>query len=64
VLSRESLAREVDTSLLAAQVIRILEEIALLRHYPVRIPLDNGPEFNSTWFDAWAHEKGVAMEFI
>lgn len=63
-LSREGLAGEVDTSLPAVRVIGVLEEIALLRGYPRRVVLDNGPEFRSTRLDAWAYEHGVALEFI
>ncbi len=63
-LSRESLASEVDTSLPALRVIRTLEEIAVLRGYPARITVDNGPEFRSVQLDAWAYEHGVVLEFI
>ena len=63
-LSREGRAGEVDTSLPAVRVIRVLEETALLRGYPARITLDNGPEFRSTRLDAWAYEHGVALDFI
>ena len=63
-LSRESLASEVDTSLPAVRVIQALEEIAVLRGYPARITVDNGPEFRSVQLDAWAYEHGVALEFI
>jgi putative transposase len=64
VLTRESLASEVDTSLPAARVIQSLEEIALERGYPTRITLDNGPEFRSQALDAWAYERKVALDFI
>jgi putative transposase len=63
-LSREGLAGEVDTSLPAVRVIQVLEEIAVLRGYPLRITLDNGPEFRSARLDAWAYEHGVSLEFI
>jgi putative transposase len=63
-LSREGLASEVDTSLPARRVIRVLNEIALERGYPERIVLDNGPEFRSQALDAWAYEHGVVLEFI
>ena len=63
-LSREGLASEVDTSLPAVRVIGALEEIALLRGYPTRIRVDNGPEFRSARLDAWAYEHGVTLEFI
>jgi len=64
VLSREALAAEVDTSLPAVRVIRALEEVAVLRGYPTRITLDNGPEFRSMALDAWAYEHGVVLDFI
>ena len=64
VLSREALAAEVDTSLPAARVIRALEEIAILRGYPARITLDNGPEFRGMALDTWAYEHGVVLDFI
>ena len=64
VLSRESLASEVDTSLPASRVIQSLEEIALERGYPARITLDNGPEFRSQALDAWAYERHVMLDFI
>lgn len=63
-LSRESLASEVDTSLPALRVIQALEEIAMLRGYPARITVDNGPEFRSAQLDVWAYDHGVALEFI
>lgn len=64
VLSHESLASEVDTSLPSTRVIQALEEIALLRGYPARITVDNGPEFRSVQLDAWAYQHGVALAFI
>lgn len=63
-LSREALASEVDTSLPALRVIRVLDEIALERGYPGGIVVDNGTEFRSTALDAWAYEHGVVLEFI
>ena len=63
-LSREALASEVDTSLPAARVIRVLDIIALERGYPARIIVDNGPEFRSRALDAWAYEHGVVLDFI
>jgi len=63
-LSREALASEVDTSLPAVRVIRVLDEIALECGYPVGIVVDTGTEFRSTALDAWAYEHGVTLEFI
>ena len=63
-LSREGLASEVDTSLPARRVIEALEVVALERGYPERIVCDNGSEFRSRAFDAWAYEHRIAVEFI
>lgn len=64
ILSREGLAGEVDTSLPARRVTRVLDEIALVRGYPVFLVLDNGPEFRSAELDAWAYEHRVTLLFI
>lgn len=64
VRSRECLTSESDTSLPAKRVIAILDQVALDRGYPKRIVCDNGPEFRSRAFDAWAYEHGIAIEFI
>jgi len=63
-MSRESLAGEVDTSLPARRVTRVLDEIALERGYPFGIVVDNGSEFRSAELDAWAYEHGVVLQFI
>jgi putative transposase len=64
VLSREALACEVDTSLPAIRVVRVLEEIALERGYPASIRLDNGSELRSRVMDQWAYEHSVTLDFI
>jgi transposase InsO family protein len=43
--NREALAIEVDTSLPAARVKRVLEEVIAWRGKPAQIRTDNGPEF-------------------
>ncbi len=62
--NREGLASEVDTSLPAARVVQVLDEIALARGYPQRLTADNGPEFRSQALDAWAYTHGVELVFI
>jgi putative transposase len=64
VRTRECLVCESDTSLPAARVIDLLDEVAIERGYPRRIVCDNGPEFRSRVFDAWAYEHGVVVGFI
>jgi putative transposase len=62
--SREALAIEVDTSLPGRRVIRVLEQLAELRGLPHGIVVDNGPEFAGQALDIWAHERGIALDFI
>lgn len=49
---REGLAIEIDTSLTAECVIRVLEQVVSWRGRPQAIRLDNGPEFIAERFMA------------
>jgi len=51
--SRESLAIEVDTSLPARRIIRVLNRIVEQRGKPEHIRSDNGPEFISNHLQTW-----------
>ncbi len=62
--NREALWIEVDTSLPAERVIRVLEMLALWRGYPQQLRIDNGPEFISHKLAAWAAEHKVELAFI
>ena len=62
--NREVLAIEVDTSLTAERVIRVLDRISEWRGYPVSIRVDNGPEFISATLADWAEEHGIELKFI
>lgn len=62
--TRECPAIEVDVSLGADRVVAVLERLAITRGLPERIVLDNGPEFQSRALDAWAHQRGVKLDFI
>jgi putative transposase len=62
--NREVLAIEVDTSLPAQRVVRVLEQIADWHGYPKRIRIDNGPEFIWTRLMTWAQEHQVMLDFI
>lgn len=63
--AREGLAIEVDTSITAERVVRVLERIRLERgSVPKRLRLDNGPEMISGALQAWANEHGVQLQFI
>lgn len=62
--NREALAIEVDLSLPALRVARVLDQIAKFRGLPQRIRVDNGPEFISSTLYAWAQKNGVTLQFI
>ena len=62
--NREALGIEIDTSLPALRVIRLLENIASWRGYPEQIRLDNGPEFISQAMAKWAVKHKVVLAFI
>lgn len=62
--NREALAIEVDLSLPALRVTRVLERIAAWRGYPDKIRMDNGPEFISTVLADWAEVNDIQLEFI
>ncbi len=62
--NREGLDIEIDLSLSAQRVVRVLERISERRGYPKQIRLDNGPEMVSTTLAEWADEHGITLEFI
>ena len=62
--TREALAIAVDTSLPSRAVTRLLDDIFWTRQPPQRITLDNGPELTSLWFDQWASNHGITLDYI
>lgn len=62
--NRESLFIEVDYSLPAERVVRVLEQIAQWRGYPQFIRVDNGPELISQKLLDWGSEHGVKINHI
>jgi putative transposase len=62
--NRESLAVEVDTSLSATRVIRVLERLVEFRGAPQSIRVDNGPEFISERLHGWCESSGIHLQFI
>jgi putative transposase len=62
--NRESLALEVDTSLPALRVIRVLEWLKASRGKPAAIRVDNGPEFISEKLQQWCEENQIKLLFI
>ena len=64
VFTRECLALEADTSLGSLRVIRVLEQIIAERGCPERIRSDNGPEFTSRAYLAWALDRRIELAHI
>jgi putative transposase len=61
---REALAIEIDTSLPAQRVIRVLERLSVWRGLPEAIRCDNGPELTSQVFVDWCERQGIEIRYI
>jgi putative transposase len=61
---REALAIEVDTSLPAKRVVRVLERLVELRGAPRAIRMDNGPELLAEVFVAWCECHAIELRYI
>ena len=57
--SHESVEIAVDFGMSAQYVTRVLDRAALFRGYPQAVRTDNGPEFTSRAFMAWAQSHGI-----
>lgn len=62
--NREVLWIEVDTSIPAQRLIRVLNMLADWRGIPDHIRLDNGPELTSIALKEWSEKHGVELAFI
>lgn len=62
--SRECLALHAASSIPALAVIEVLQRLRDERGLPERIICDNGSEFTSRAFDAWAYSRDVKLEYI
>jgi len=62
--NREALWIEVDTSLPAERVVRVLEQLLFWRGKPTSIRMDNGPELISQRLESWAHEHHIELLHI
>ena len=61
---REGLAIEIDTSLPAERVVRVLEQVVAWRGQPQAIRLDNGPELIADRFMTWCVDRGIELRYI
>jgi putative transposase len=62
--TREWPAALVDTCIGGHRVVRLLEELSKTRPLPKSIVSDNGTEFTSSVFLAWAEQRGIELRFI
>lgn len=62
--NRESLAMEVDTSLPAQRVVRVLNRIIEQRGKPANLRSDNGPEFISHYLQQWCEDNKIILQYI
>jgi len=62
--TKESPVIEVDSSLSAPRITRVLDQVIEQRGRPDGMRLDNGPEFTSRCFVAWAEQRGIPLVFI
>ena len=62
--NREGLGIEVDFSLPAERVVRVLNQIIEWRGKPDVIRVDNGPEYISGTLMKWAQQQGIALQHI
>ena len=63
--NREALAIEIDTSLRAPRVVRVLERLKEQRGVPDDVlRVDNGPEFLSQALTDWCQANGVLIPYI
>jgi putative transposase len=61
--TRECLSIEVDGSLPAERVIRVLEQLKEERGLPEQIRLDNGPELKSDVFSIWCDDRDIDLAY-
>jgi len=62
--NREALAIEIDTSLRAPRVVRVLERLKEQGRIPDVLRVDNGPEFLSECLSQWCRDNGVLLQYI
>jgi putative transposase len=62
--NRESLLITIDFSLSSTRIIRELDRLIEWRGTPEVIRVDNGPEFTSARFEAWARKNNIKILFI
>jgi putative transposase len=62
--NREALRIECGTSIPAARLVRVMNQLLEVYGKPEAIRLDNGPELTADAFTNWAEEHGIKLLFI
>ncbi|WP_287955660.1 IS3 family transposase [Snodgrassella sp.] len=62
--NREALGIDIAVSLPAGRITRYLDKLAEYHGYPLKIRVDNGPEFTGNTFTNWAKSHGITIEYI
>jgi len=62
--NREALAIEVGTSIPAARVVRVLDELIAVHGRPAAVRVDNGPELLAQTFVEWCDARRIAIHYI
>jgi len=62
--NRELLAIEIDTSISAERVVRVLERLKQQGRLPQKIRVDNGPEFIAKRFQKWCFDNQIVIHYI
>lgn len=62
--NREALAIEIGTSIPAARVVRVLEQLVAIYGRPRALRLDNGPELTAQVFTDWCQEHAIERRYI
>jgi putative transposase len=63
-LDNQALKEAVLETMVGVRVSGVLDRLAALWPMPHMIVVDNGLEFTSRAFDAWACEHGIQLRFI
>jgi putative transposase len=62
--NREAWAIAIGTSIPAARVVRVLEQLVVLYGRPQAVRLDNGADFPAEVFTAWCAEQQTELRYI
>jgi putative transposase len=63
-LNREALGIDMAVSLPAGRITRYLDKLVGYHGYPLKIRVDNGPEFTGKTFIDWAKSHGITLDNI